>query len=208
MNRFRADIEQVRASIAMAKPQHIIAVAASILLIFDTFIKSLSVVALGLAVLALSPWLIQFIKTLELAGIKFEFRDQLEKVTERMSTAGLLSEPEETDQRPTYEEVFNTDPTLALAGLRIALEQRLRDLFEAAGSQRPRGGLVFQINRLGDLGVLDTDQISAIADLMPLLNKAVHSEEYSREAAGWAMSVGPALLAALDHKIAALKKGE
>jgi hypothetical protein len=30
-----------------------------------------------------------------------------------------------------------------------------------------------------------------IADLLPLLNKAVHSEEYSREAAGWAITIGP-----------------
>jgi hypothetical protein len=40
------------------------------------------------------------------------------------------------------------------------------------------------------------------------LNKAVHSEEYSREAAGWAMQVGPELLAGLDRKIAERKKGK
>ena len=73
--------------------------------------------------------------------------------------------------------MFNSDPTLALAGLRIALERRLRDLLDAAGFERPRGGLAFQINRLRDLGVLDPQQISVLADLMPLLNKAVHSED-------------------------------
>jgi len=49
-------LERVRGWLARAQPQHVIAVAALLLLIFDTFIKSLSAVALGLLVVALSPW--------------------------------------------------------------------------------------------------------------------------------------------------------
>jgi hypothetical protein len=161
-------LERVREWLARAQPQHIIAFAALLLLIFDTFIKSLSAVALGLLVVALSPWLIRFMKTLELPGIKVEFRDQLEKVTERVRAAGLLSQPDTNDEsKPTYEAVFNTDPTLALAGLRIELEQRLRELITVAGLEKPRGSVWHQINRLRDLGVLDPDQAGAIADLVP-----------------------------------------
>ena len=94
-------------------------------------------------------WLIKFMKTLELPGIKVEFRDQLERVTERAKDAGLLSEPvSKTEQRPTYEVVYNTDPTLALAGLRIELERLLSELAVVAGLGKPRGGIGHQINLL------------------------------------------------------------
>jgi hypothetical protein len=195
---------QIRGWLARAQPQHVIAVAALLLLIFDTFIKSLSAVALGLIVVALSPWLIKFMKTLELpGGIKMEFRDQLERITERAKEAGLLDEVEPlAEKRTAYEAIYNDDPTLALASLRIELERRIRDLGKLAGVEQRRGPVVQNVKLLRDTGALHADEAGAIEDLMPLLNKAVHSEEYSREAAGWAMQVGPELLAALDRKIA------
>ena len=120
---------QIRGWLAQRQPQYIIAVAALLLLFFDTFIKSLSAVALGLTVLALSPWLIKILKTLEMAGIKVEFREQFAQITERAEDAGLLSEPDQRlGTQETYESIYNSDPTLALAGLRIELERRLGEL--------------------------------------------------------------------------------
>lgn len=202
---------QVRARLAQAQPQYIIAGAALLLLIFDTFIKSLSAVALGLIVLALAPWLIKILKTLEMAGIKVEFREQLAQITERAEDAGLLSEPDQRlGTQETYESIYNSDPTLALAGLRIEVERRLGELATVSGLKGgpPRRGVGQLIRILSDEGVLDRDEASVIADLLPLMNKAVHSEEYSQEAAGWAIRVGPELLAAIDRKIAEKKQGK
>jgi hypothetical protein len=202
---------QIRGWLAQRQPQYIIAVAALLLLFFDTFIKSLSAVALGLTVLALSPWLIKILKTLEMAGIKVEFREQLAQITERAEDAGLLSEPDQRlGTQETYESIYNSDPTLALAGLRIELERRLGELATVSGLKGgpPRRGVGQLIRILSDEGVLDRDEASVIADLLPLMNKAVHSEEYSQEAAGWAIRVGPELLAAIDRKIAEKKQGK
>src|SRR5215471_8085579 len=60
---------QIREWFGRAQPQQVIAVTAVLGLIFDTFIKPLSAVALGLIVLALSPWLIRFVKTLEMPSV-------------------------------------------------------------------------------------------------------------------------------------------
>jgi hypothetical protein len=199
---------QIRGWLGKAEPQHVIAVAAVLGLIFDTFIKPISAVALGLIVLALSPWLIRFLKTLEMPGVKLEFREQLEKVTERAEDAGLLAEPDRAvEARPTYESVYNTDPTLALAGLRIELERRLGELAAISGLTAPRRSIGHLIRILNEAGVLDRDEASVIADLLPLMNKAIHSEEYSREAPGWAIQVGPELLAGIDRKIAEKRHG-
>jgi hypothetical protein len=138
--------------------------------------------------------LIKILKTLEMAGIKVEFREQFAQITERAEDAGLLSEPDQRlGTQETYESIYNSDPTLALAGLRIELERRLGELATVRGLKGgpPPRGVGQLIRILSDEGVLDRDEASVIADLLPLMNKAVHSEEYSQEAAGWAIRVGP-----------------
>src|SRR5262249_47318430 len=108
---------------------------------------------------------------------------------------------------PTYESIYNTDSTLALVGLRIELERRLGELAAISGLTGPLRGTGHLIRILSEAGVLDRDEASVIADLLPLMNKAIHSEEYSREAAGWAIQVGPKLLAGIDRKIAGKRQG-
>ena len=201
-----SDLQRVADRLRDVRPEYIVATAALLLLLVDTFIKPLSVVAVGLLVVALSPWLFKFMKTLELpGGIKIEFREKLEKVTEEAREAGLLN-PQTTETR-TYEALYNEDPTLALAGLRIELERRIRELVKVADMGEHRVGILRQLNLLRDRQILDPREVGVISDLVPLLNSAVHSEEFGREAADWAMHIGPALLAGLDRKIAEIDKG-
>jgi hypothetical protein len=94
--------------------------------------------------------------------------------------------------------------SLAIAVVTAIEVSELADISGLTGQRRSVGHL---IRVLSDAGVLDRDEASVIADLLPLLNKAVHSEEYSREAAGWALQVGPELLAGLDRKIGERKQG-
>jgi hypothetical protein len=57
--------------------------------------------------------------------------------------------------------------------------------------------------RLEQAQILTHEQANALRDLLPLLNKALHSEEYSKDAADWAISFGPKLLAGLDERAVA-----
>ena len=75
--------------------QHWIAALAVLLVIFDTFVKPISVVSLGLLIVAvavLSPWWRQvptFLKSAELpGGLKLEFRHELNSATEEVQQAG------------------------------------------------------------------------------------------------------------------------
>ncbi len=186
--------------------QHWIAALAIALVIFDTFVKPISGVSLGLLIVAvavLSPWWRQvptFLKSAELpGGLKVEFRH----ATQEVEQAGLLSEPQpEKKKQPVYEIIYNDDPSLSLAGLRIAIERRLRDLANIAGV--PKGAPLSRIAiNLEQAQVLTHEQANALRDLLPLLNKALHSEEYSKDAADWAISFGPRLLAGLDERAVA-----
>jgi len=190
--------------------QHWLAILAVLLMLFDTFIRPISVVSLGLLIVAvavLSPWWRQvpmILKSAELpGGLKVEFRHDLNSATQEAQQAGLLSEPQpEKERQAIYELIYNDDPTLSLAGLRIAIDRRLRDLAKIAGISQA-APLSRLATNLEVAKVLTHEQASALRDLLPLLNKASHSEEYSKEAADWAIRVGPKLVAGLDERAVA-----
>jgi len=156
--------------------QHWVATVALLLVLVDTFIKPVSAISLGLLIVAaavLSPWwrhVPTIIKSAELpGGLKVEFRDDLQNATEEAQQAGLLSEPQpEKEKQPIYEMIYNDDPTLSLAGLRIAIERRLRDLAKIAGISEA-GPLSRLATNLEGAQVLTREQASALRDLLPLL---------------------------------------
>jgi hypothetical protein len=165
---------------------------------------AIDAVALALIVIAILPWLAPLVKSLELpGGWKVEFQE-LQKAASRAETAGLLAaEPAEPEVLFSFQSIANRDPVLALAGLRIEIEKRLVQLTEARNlnvSRRPLG--VGQLLRLLALAeVLTNEERSILADMVNLLNSAVHGAEVDPRAAAWAIDVGPRLLTSLDERV-------
>lgn len=196
------------------KPQAVIAVVALIGFIIDFAIKPISNAGLILIVLALSPWITRIIKTIELpGGGKVEFERELAAASDKVEDAGLLAEPPTPEaKKAAYEAVFYQDPTLALAGLRIELERRINRLVALTGCYSDKGAsrpmsLQSAISALASTDVISHEEVGALKAIIPLLNRAVHSLEFSMSAAEWAMDFGPRMLAALDKKIAKLEGG-
>ena len=199
------------------RPQQVIAVVALIGLAIDWMFKPISNAGLVLIVLALSPWITRIIKTIELpGGGKVEFERELAAASDKAEGAGLLAEPPTPEaKKAAYEAVFHEDPVLALAGLRIELEKRINRLIELTGcfsgtttyGMPPfrRMSLTHAVNNLAEAEIISREEQSALRDVIPLLNQAVHSAEFSMSAAEWAMDFGPRMLAAFDEKIAQLE---
>ena len=164
-------------------------------------VDAATLVLIGVAIL---PWLAPFVKSVEVAGVgKVEFPD-LQKVASRAETAGLLA-PEPLSARGafSFQSVVERDPNLALAGLRIELERRLSQLARAYGLDQERPMGIGQLLRaLMRIEVLTGEERSILADMTNMLNTAVHGAEVDSRAAGWAIEVGPRLLASLDERIA------
>lgn len=191
------------------EPQHMIAGVAAAMVIVDTFFKPLTAVSLGLIALALSPWIAKYIKKAKLpGGTEIEFREAFNRVTKDAEEAGLLVEPtDEQEQRSEYQVLFDEDPTLGLAKLRIELERILVGLAEAAHIDRKRRrGIKWLAYELGENEILNRDELAVIGDIIPLLNAAIHSEDYSYPVAQWVSEEGPKLIAALDNKLLAQRR--
>src|SRR5262249_41641977 len=139
--------------------------------------------------------------------LKLEFQEELKSATEEAEQAGLLSEPNPDEKnQPIYEGIYNQDPRLSLAGLRIALERRLRELAKLAGAPGTSGrSLDSVVRELNSAQILTEDQADALYEIIPLLNRAVRSENFNQAMADWAINIGPKLIAGLEQK--ALKAG-
>lgn len=160
----------------------------------------IDVITFGLIVLAVLPWLSKLIKKAEFpGGWKVEFQDVQAagaKITQsETARAGLVETP-----TPSYVDISDRDPNLALVGLRIEIERRLRNLAKQSGLPERRP-LTYLVGDLRKLGVLNDSSVSGLQELVMAGNQAAHGAEVDRNAAAWAIDYGPQVLAALDAKL-------
>jgi hypothetical protein len=164
-------------------------------------------VTLFLLAVAALPWLIYLFKSLELpGGWKIEFQD-LERVRKKADEAGLLREapPRTAAQDHAFQSVAAQDPNLALVGLRIEIEKRLRQMALVAGVQSDRMSLGHLLRELAKNNALTPEQTSVLADMTGLLNKAAHGLVADPSATAWALETGAGLLATLDKRTEELR---
>jgi hypothetical protein len=155
-------------------------------------------VTLGLLLLAVLPWLGFLLQRVELpGGWKVDFREV--RAAEREITREAAP-PEKPPPRPSYVEIADRDPNLALVGLRIEIERRLQSLAVQHGIDT--GGSVMNLfEELRDQGVLDASAVRGFRRLVTAGNEAAHGATVEPAAAAWALEVGPRILAVLDDKL-------
>jgi hypothetical protein len=164
---------------------------------------AIDAIALVLIVVAVVPWLAPLFKSLQIpGGWKVEFQE-LQKVAAKAEDAGLLSPaPPSEEAEYAFQSVAGRDPNLALAGLRIELERRLVRLAEIHGIGTAMQGMGRLLRELARRGILSEDEESVLADLVHLLNAAVHGADVDPRATEWAMDVGPQLIQSFEEKLA------
>ena len=160
-------------------------------------------ITVTLLLVAVLPWLAPLFKAIELpGGVKVEFAE-LEKARRKAESAGILGPPTSDRRKLALPNLLPTDdPNLALAGLRIELERRLRRIGSQHGIPIDRRGVGQLMRDLQARKLLSPEQLSVLADLLPSLNSAVHGAAVDPRASSWAAEVGPQLLAGLEGSMA------
>jgi hypothetical protein len=167
-------------------------------------IDSLSIV---IVLLAIVPWFIQYVKALEINGIgKVDLVDKAMKneIEQKADSAGIENIPPKaaTDIQITYDNLRNSDPKLALAGLRIEIENSLRKIAAKNMIDVNRKGIWKMTQILGEKQLIDDYERALILDMTGILNKAVHSQiqEYDDDSIDWAFNMGFKILNSLEQK--------
>lgn len=186
-----------------------ISLAAILLAAGHLFVQWLTLdpLSLGLIVLAIVPWLVPMLRSVELpGGLKIELRD-FKALEEEAQEAGILEgderDADEGSSQYSFLLVADSDPVLALAGLRIEIERKLIELSEAAGLEFRRAGVGRLLNNLDRRELLPRETSAFLRDILELLNQAVHGAEVEPDAAAWVLDRGPQILRTLEKQIVA-----
>lgn len=162
-------------------------------------------VAIVLLILAVLPWIIENIKSIELSGIgKLELidKDKMEKIDKKAQDAGIFKMPSSVLEKYQFYSHRYDDPRLALAGLRIHLEDCLRRLAEKSSITEHRG-LRQLIDVLYSHQDISNDERVLLNDMLGILNNAVHSKmgKYDSDSFDWVFDMGMKVLISLEAKI-------
>lgn len=160
-----------------------------------------------LLILAAVPWFIQYIKSLEISGIgKVELigKEQKKEMEKKAADAGFLNIKSTVDESTRYS-FYNLryeDPKLALAGLRIEIENSLRRIAENNALDVLHSGIGKMTNILSQHQLINDNERAIIYDITGILNKAVHSQlaEYESETFDWVFDLGLNILKSLNQK--------
>jgi hypothetical protein len=185
-----------------------ISVSACVFLIAHLVWPSLKVDAIALTLfgIAIIPWLGNVFKSVEMpGGLKFEFQDfaNAAKVAE---ASGLLAPQkiaitEQTRSDVTYWDLLDTYPRLAVIGLRIDIEIRLRELADRNSITDQQASATALTRQLGRLGVLTGPESVALLGILASLNSVVHGAEITRANAEQVLEVGKRLIGFLDERL-------
>jgi hypothetical protein len=163
--------------------------------------------------LALVPWILPFVKSIDIPGVGTinlaDTKAATDKITktETPATRSIdtgVAEPSigttvgETDLTNLWS-VFETDPNLALVGFRIEIEKRIRQIAEKAGIDDSRKSLARVARELLAKEVLPHEVVSGVIEIVALGNQAAHGATVEQNAAQWVLDVGPSILVRLDQ---------
>lgn len=161
------------------------------------------VITLGLIIVAILPWLSVLIESARFpGGWEVKFRS-LQSAAQKVISDAPAGATSDVTPRPAYLEIIERDPNLALVGLRIEIEKRLRAIADAAGIKEERS-LMRLFQRLREQGVLRDASLSGLQEVVMAGNQAAHGAKVEPNVASWAADYGPGLLAALDAQLRSL----
>jgi hypothetical protein len=161
-------------------------------------------ITIGLIALAALPWLIFMIESVELPGVvKITLRD----FSTAQKAFGVAAPPQQINlSSQSYSMIASPNPNLALVGLRIEIESRIRALAQESAISDQKKSLIGMIYELRGANIFDEETTTGLAELVQAANRAAHGETVDPQVAWWVVDYGPAVLAVLDEKLQAAGK--
>jgi hypothetical protein len=155
-------------------------------------------VTFGLIIVAILPWLSELIESAKFpGGWEIKFRD-LEKAAEKVTSDAPEKSTEILESvTPTFGIVAEQDPNIALVILRIEIEKRLRE-YAIKHEINDTRSLSRLLSELARKEVLPKETVKGLQELIRAGNMAAHGAQVQDSVAGWAIDIGPKILASLD----------
>jgi len=158
-----------------------------------------------LGILCLIPFA-DFIRKIKLGEFEAEIgRDEVARTQAKVAVElPPLAEADGSVSEERIRKLLREDPRLALAKVRIELEEALRRLYAAAGGSAPdsrRTSLSRMVESLARQEVLSESIAAAVREVVALANRAVHGERVEFGAAEELALLGIQLVREIQHVI-------
>jgi hypothetical protein len=154
-------------------------------------------VTVGILLILFLPDLARYLKRARILGAEFEFKEKIEEIKKNVQSsvekakkdekAGKYKiSPFETFKVSAVKKVLEleSDPSLALAALRMEIERKLRTIADFLDiPEKERMPLFIIIEALGKKEMLYSEQMRALREIIILCNKAIHGYNVKKEEA-------------------------
>lgn len=187
-----------------------ISLLATALLFYHLFIKKLELdpTILFFIFLIFLPWILSIIKSIEFFGLKIELKDAQSATNKLTQASVMINTPHRKQVTTKIKSTVSTsspelkilseyDPNLALVGIRIELEKRIRKIGEKYEINH-HIPLLKLVKMLSDKGVFTYEIMNGLIELIGLGNKAAHGVKVSKEASDWVISKSEEIITLLD----------
>lgn len=193
---------------------------AILMILFDWFKSRIDFTIISLFVIAFLPWLAKYVKSLEAFGIKTELvslekREQIEENSSKLKVEEQIvirndikidkTKPLGSEENPFEIKSINflresKDTIEKLVLMRYSIEKQLRKLCENNDLHSSKQSISKIVNVLRQNKILKNDACNLILDLLPILNRAVHSDisNIDENDLQWVIDKGIAILLYLE----------
>lgn len=193
---------------------------AILMICFEWFKSRIDVTIIALFVIAFLPWLAKYVKSLEAFGIKTELvsSDKKEEIEKNSSKLNIeekeiiktdvkidKTKPIGSEENPFVIESINSiqqskDIIEKLVLIRYGIEKELKTLCKNNNLQYSKQSIRNIVEILRKNIILKDNVCNLILDLLPILNKAVHSDisNINEEDLQWVIDKGIAILIYLE----------
>lgn len=195
-------------------------ILAILMICFDWFRERIDATVITLFVIAFLPWLAKYVKSLEAFGIKTELvsSDKKEEMEQNSSKLNVeekeviktdikidKTKPIGSEENPFVVKSINSiheskDIVEKLVLIRYGIEKELKLLCKNNNLQYSRQSIRNIVDILRKNNILKNNACNLILDLLPILNKAVHSDisNINEDDLQWVIDKGVAILIYLE----------
>lgn len=161
-------------------------------------------ITIALLVISATPYVIPLVKSVDVPGVaRVELRDvrkAASKITTGRQNDGDLKR-KDNEEAKSLRRLSKSDPSVALVGFRIDLEDKLMDLADQNNINTTEKDIPSILRNLSKKGVISEGVIGGVQELIYLGNRAARGEEVAPSAAEWVSNNASDILSSLDDEI-------
>lgn len=152
----------------------------------DWFQKRIDATVIAIFLISFLPWIARYLKSLEAFGVKADFaipdnkKKKVEETIEKIENKPKNNINININENEVINDIYElSDKNTRLVLIRYEIEKQLKVLCNKNGIDSFRMSIKYLVDNLRQKKVITSDMANLILDILPILNNAVHSNNFT-----------------------------